>query len=203
MKYIVKFDEYINENNNIIKEDKVIIKEPLYIYDIDGTLLETNADVTAVDKRDGTILKIPHQEWLEFVKTDNDYYNYDFGEFDTLDCLKKAKLLPTYTDFLYKYSNNQLIGIVSARGNKQSIIDFFKQSGISNLDESLIYTVGDLTSIYCVEKTNPLRKKLAFEDLYNKGYRNIIFYDDMEDNLDEVKKLELKYNDLKIDIKLV
>lgn len=197
MKYVLDFDNFIKENNETI--DKV-----LHIYDVDGTLLDADSDVIAFDKRTHQTVRIPHQEWLDFVKNDGDNYVYNFSEFDTLDCLLNAKKLPGWDDFIAQYNwDNDSVGIMSARGNKRSIVDFLALSGVDNIKQDLIYAVADPSDKFYIEPTNPLRKRLAFEDLYKKGYRHIDYYDDMEDNLLEVQKLQDKYQDLRIDIKLI
>lgn len=110
----------------------------------------------------------------------------DFDEFDCFETLSKGKLIPQNIKILKRaYELGHEIAIVTARSNKPAVVKFLEDKNIP-VDPTLVYAVSD--AIFKYTGSVAERKTKAFLDLYKKGYRDFVYYDDNLENLQKVKE---------------
>ena len=110
--------------------------------------------------------------------------------------LENSKINSRYFDSLRGYIKRGVeTGIVTARENKKLVVDFFKYKNV-NIKSSLIYAVHNPATGFSGSISE--RKKQAVKNIIDKGYNNIVFYDDNLDNLLAVQELESSKVKIKI-----
>jgi hypothetical protein len=95
------------------------------------------------------------------------------------------------------YNQGFNVGIVTAREDKEMLIRFFKRNGV-DLDRYLIFAIGGKNCKFKGRIQD--RKRQVIEHLSARGYNDFEFYDDNEENLNEVAKMEKRIG---VDIKTI
>ena len=95
------------------------------------------------------------------------------------------------------YNQGINVGIVTAREDKEMLIRFFKRNGV-DINRHLIFAVGGKDCKFQGKIQD--RKRQVIEHLSARGYKNFEFYDDNQDNLNEVAKMEKRIG---VDIKTI
>jgi len=166
------------------------MKQTLYVYDLDDTLIKSETVIYMQHKKTGKKLSIYTYEWAD-LNNKTDYY-YDFSDFGNFDKLKKAKIIKkTYKDILDKISKGYNVALMTSRGEYEVVKKYIKYIGL-NIPDHLIFTVGRPMKGYHGEA--PERKKQGFLKLMSMGYNDFYFYDDSLENIVEVKTLETEYD---------
>lgn len=171
----------------------------LVVYDFDDTLLKTDAKIIIENK--SKITRISPEEFSEYKKAIGD--KFDFSEFH---CdLINPKVTEFFKEvFVKDMSRNIDIVILTARGKKEPIIEFFYDF-LPKIDYK--FTKSELRLIEFVTiggsaEEVPIKKRQWIEQqIYNYGYDKVTFYDDSQKNVDAV--LELKKYWPNINIKVV
>jgi len=184
------YKEFINESKN---------NDSMNVFDMDDTLCITGAKIRIYDPSNHTEYALTPQEFNDYER--KPHHIVDFGEFDNHEILMNGKIIKWVVDILVNtMKKGKDVGIITARGDKQIIIDFFKKHGI-HLNPAFIFAVNSPNSKYTGNVHQ--RKQQAFEDLIAIGYTNFRFFDDNQSNLDYAKKLEEIYPNISMETKLI
>lgn len=176
-RYISTYDEFTVGGT---KSNRILI------FDIDDTLLYSAAKVYVV-KNDKVVHELSSSEFNDYVLQDGEHF--DFSEFDDLSILLKSTTTPYLDTLKREYAKGTHISILTARGNKQMIKQYFLTNGIDIKDE-ILFTVGDMKT----SKTVAQRKADCIKKLIKYGYKTLVFFDDNEANLLEAEEICTKYN---------
>lgn len=162
---------------------------PIYIFDFDGTLVETDSKVYVV-QRDGTQLELNADEFNKYVEQPGD--KFDYREFFDLDHLLNPRDLDLMTKFvkLTKYPHID-VAILTARKNTKGIETYMRHKGV---DLGRLKIVGMGTS-------DPRAKRDWIEELIKNGYTELYYYEDSQKNVDSVRILKRRYP--KISLKII
>lgn len=166
----------------------------IMVFDLDDTLVITQAKIRVCDKLTGKCFELTPEEFNEYEKNPN--HVLDFSDFKSLEVMKAGKLIMYYLKILAEaYKSGIAIGIVTARDDRDMIYKWMREHVGFRIDRDLIYAVND--PIHHFKGSISERKKEAFVELAKQGFHNFQFFDDDQNNLDLVKTLETEY-DIKI-----
>jgi hypothetical protein len=171
--------------------NEVIIKGKrsgkLAIFDLDDTLIISQAKIQVLDPHTGKVIKSLTPE--QFNHYTHDPKNaLSFSEFEDADILRKSSFITEILEKLLNfYRSGVHVSIVTARSNTKLIRDFFLENGI-DIHPDLVIAVND--PMYKFTGNIAERKKQAIHGLIEHGYRDLVFFDDNEDNLRLAKEIE-------------
>lgn len=186
---IKSFVQYINENHKS--------KIAMSVFDIDDTLVCTAAKIKVYDPREDIEYSLSPAEYNLYVR--QAHHELDFSEFDDGNLLLNGRPIEWVLNILKKTINKEkAVGIITARGDKQIVIDFLKKHGVK-INPEFVFAVNDPKSKY--KGNNAERKKQAFKDLIDMGFNDFRFFDDNLDNLAYAKQLESEHPEVKVDTK--
>lgn len=181
----------INENS-VIKNNN---SKTLVIFDLDMTLVITDAKIKVVDHKSGKIIKtLTPEEYNTYENKPN--YVLDFTDFDNPEILRQGKLIHNIFRKLRKYYQRRIpVAILTARSSASLVRNFILSQGI-DIHKDLVIAVSDPRSKYTgsIEQ----RKKEAIIDLIDKGFNYLVFFDDHGKNLEEAKSIEKERKDVTI-----
>lgn len=165
------------------------------IFDLDDTLIFSEAKIKIHDSLSNEVIaSLTPSQFNYHVKNQGQYLS--FGDFHCEKILENSKINSRYFDSLRGYIKRGVeTGIVTARENKKLVVDFFKYKNV-NIKSSLIYAVHNPVTGFSGSISE--RKKQAVKNIIDKGYNNIVFYDDNLDNLLAVQELESSKVKIKI-----
>ena len=179
---------------NELNEGKPYRLGKIMVFDLDDTLVITQAKIRVCDKLTGKCFELTPEEFNEYEKNPN--HVLDFSDFKSLEVMKAGKLIMYYLKILAEaYKSGIAIGIVTARDDRDMIYKWMREHVGFRIDKDLIYAVND--PIHHFKGSISERKKEAFVELAKQGFHNFQFFDDDQNNLDLVKTLENEY-DIKI-----
>lgn len=169
------------------------VSNKILVFDIDDTLIYSNADVRVC--KNGEVIKTLSS--AEF----NGYHlkpgeTFDFCNFDSKTLLNQAKFTKYWDTLKREYAKGTHIAILTARSRPSMIRNFFLNNGI-DIKKELIFCTGYSKFPYKGEVK--YKKSKVIEQLHNMGYNIFVFFDDNEDNLSMVKSMEKLYN-IKVNI---
>lgn len=160
----------------------------ILLFDVDDTLIHTTAKIGII-KGGKLIKKITNSQYNEYVLKPGE--EFDYSEFDDSTILNNETFTKYWDTLKREYKKGTHIGILTARGDKDMIFNFFKKNSIE-IKKELVFAVGDprmkLTGSIADRKAKII-SKLAF-----LGYKTFVFFDDNESNLKFAKELEKKHN---------
>jgi len=164
------------------------------IFDLDDCIVYSSAKALIKDKLTGKIIKeLTSAEFTNLQLKDNE--ELDLNQFNEIDYLIKGSINTKIVNiFREDYNNNKPIAIITARADSILVKTYLNTLGF-DIPFDMIYAVGNIK----YNGNTALKKKQAFIELIDKGYKEFIYYDDDIRNLDEVKKLESKFN-IKIEV---
>lgn len=163
----------------------------IMVFDLDDTLVITQAKIRVCDKLTGKCFELTPEEFNEYEKNPN--HVLDFSDFKSLEVMKAGKLIMYYLKILAQaYKSGIAIGIVTARDDRDMIYKWMREHVGFRIDKDLIYAVND--PIHHFKGSISERKKEAFVELAKQGFHNFQFFDDDQNNLDLVKTLETEYD---------
>jgi hypothetical protein len=168
------------------------------IFDIDDTLVLTNSKIRVHDPKTDKTYELTPKEFNEYQKDPN--HVLDFSDFRNPDILKAGKVIDWVMNILQKTLQiERAVGIITARDNKDLIIDFLLHNGV-DINPDFIFAVNDPRSNFTGSIAE--RKQQAFVEFIDMGFKNFKFFDDDPENLKLAKQLEKQY-DIKMQAKQV
>ena len=187
--------KHIQEYNQFVNEKKPYHASKIVVFDLDDTLVITDAKIKVYDKDTGDSYSMTPEEFNDYERQPS--HEVDFYDFKSLEIMKAGKLIEYYLKiFKEAYKLKIAVGIVTARDDREMIYKWLKEHIGFRIDKDLIFAVNDPVHRYKGSVSD--RKKAAFRELIDMGYRDMQFYDDDTANLVLVKSLENEYEDVSI-----
>jgi len=160
----------------------------LVVFDFDDTLMKTDSKVY-ITHGDGSTETANAKEWNKYAKKPGDKFNFD--EFFTVDYLINPVEIPKQMGLLKSHIKfGDAVWILTNRENTNPIKKYFDGKGLN-------------VGVYGTGTPKPEGKLKWFESKIREGYINITFYDDSKKNIDAVRMLKNKYNDIRLRLHLV
>lgn len=192
MKYVKKYQDYLNEVN---RPGKPYHGSKILVFDLDDTLVISSAKIKVCNKKTGECYSLTPEEFNTYEKGEHEELNFD--EFKSLEIMKAGKLIDYYLKiFKEAYRSGIAVGIVTARDDRNMIWTWLREHVGYRIDKDLIFAVNDPIHKYKGNISD--RKKSAFKDLIEMGYSDMQFYDDDDANLKLVKSLENEFDGINI-----
>lgn len=159
----------------------------LAVFDLDDTLIVSSAKIQVLDKKTKNVIKtLTPSEFNFFKPTKN--HALSFEEFEDFEILKKAEFIQHVLQELLKFYNLGVhVAIVTARSDSSMIRKFFLENGI-DIHPDLVIAVNDPREK--LSGSIAEKKKEALDRLIDSGYKDLIFFDDNEENLALAKEIE-------------
>ena len=175
--------------------EKPYSKDEIVVFDLDDTLVITDAKIKVCDHFTGKCFSLTPEEFNEFEAKKQ--HELDFTDFADIEIMKAGKLIEYYLDiFKRNYKRGIAVGIVTARDDREMIYKWLREHVGFRIDKDLIFAISD--SVHGFTGSIADRKKQAFETYINMGYTDFKFYDDDIANLKLVKSLEKEHDNIKI-----
>jgi|688.fasta_scaffold12674_22 hypothetical protein len=184
----------VNKQGFLLKGEN---KTRLIVFDLDDTLVKTEAKIKVVSRKTGKILKeLTPEEFNFYVSHPSKVL--DFEDFDNPEILRQGKFIREVLGKLLSYYERKIpVAIVTARSSSPMVRNFFLENGI-DIHPELVIAVNDPEAK--IEGENVAQRKLyALKRLREMGFSDFTFFDDNEDNL----RLALQMRNLGSTIKLV
>lgn len=160
----------------------------LVIFDLDDTLVTTDAKIKIVDRHTGKILKEMTPQEFNSFESKSDRHVLNFEDFSSPEILRQGKFIRDIFEKLKVYYKKGIpVSIVTARSSSELVRNFFLEHGI-DIHPQLVIAVNDPQ--YGYEGNIAQRKKEAIKDLIDLGFKRLTFFDDSEDNLRLAKQAE-------------
>ena len=186
---------HLKEYQQFLNEKKPYHASKIVVFDLDDTLVITDAKIKVYDKDTGDSYSMTPEEFNDYERQPS--HEVDFDDFKSLEIMKAGKLIEYYLKiFKEAYKLKIAVGIVTARDDREMIYKWLKEHIGFRIDKDLIFAVNDPVHRYRGSVSD--RKKAAFRELIDMGYRDMQFYDDDTANLVLVKSLENEYEDVSI-----
>lgn len=171
--------------------NEVLIKgkksERLAIFDLDDTLIISSAKIKVLNPKTGsTIIELTPEEFNHYTHDPKNTLSFD--EFEDAEILRKSSFITDVVNKLLDfYRRGVHVSIVTARSKSQLIRDFFLENKI-DIHPDLVIAVNDPK--YGFKGSIAERKKEAIHRLVDSGYKDLIFFDDNQENLELAKEIE-------------
>lgn len=160
--------------------------ESITIFDLDDTLVVTNARIAVRDSKTGEVFHLTPQEFNEYEHQPHHEVNY--SQFEDPNILRAGRLVEKILGILKQtYENSTAVGIITARNKGSMIREFFLEHGI-DIHPKFVIAVNDPAEGFHGSVAE--KKQQAFRRLYEMGYRDFKFFDDDINNLKLAKELE-------------
>ena len=144
----------------------------IIVFDLDDTLVVTNAKILVKDALTGEKFDLTPQEFNDYEKEPHHEVNYT--QFNDANILKAGRLVEWVLNILRSaYESGTAVGIITARDNKKLVREFLLSHGI-DIHPNLIYAVSDPE--FGFDGTIAEKKKEAFRKLMAKGFTHFTFY---------------------------
>ena len=169
--------------------------EKIILFDIDDTLIKSKAKIHVLDNENKILKKLTPAQYNNYVRKEGEHFSY--SDFDNEEILNKAKLTKIWLKLADVYKQGINVGIVTAREDKEMLIRFFKRNGV-DINRYLIFAIGGKDCKFQGRIQD--RKRQVIEHLSARGYKNFEFYDDNENNLNEVARMSDRIG---VDIKTI
>jgi len=151
---MITFKQYLEENT----------KSTLHVFDVDDTLVHSNAKVHVKDAKGKTVEKLSTSEYNNHKLPAG--HNYDYKEFKSSDVFKKShpikKMIRTINATQSTTSKNPKNKVIinTARAdfdNKDKFLNTLSQHGIKHIDKIHVHRAGNIPG-----NEKPAEKKLTF-----------------------------------------
>ncbi len=191
----------VPRRNSYYKIEEVLIKgkrsNTLAIFDLDDTLIISDAKIQILDVKTGKTIKSLTPQEFNFFRP-NKKVILSFKDFEDYDILKKSTFITNVLeDLLNFYRSGIHVSIVTARSKTSMIRNFFLENGI-DIHPDLVIAVNDPSQK--LSGSIAERKKQAIDKLIDYGYKDLIFFDDNDENLALAKEIE---NERSVNVKTV
>ena len=170
----------------MIKLRSLILEKKLRVFDFDDTLVKSNSKIHIVNN--GKKKSLTTGEYAIYKAKPGD--KFDFSDFSKVIEPKQIKSMFKVFKNIYKASGNRRITILTARAAYKPVRQFFKDVGYD------VYVVA-------LASSNPKDKLNWIETQIQKGYDDVLFFDDSKKNITTVSKLKKKYPDIQMITRLV
>jgi FMN phosphatase YigB (HAD superfamily) len=157
------------------------------VFDLDDTLVKTDAKVKVVSRKTGKVLReLTAEEFNNYVHAP--HRELDFDQFDDPEILRQGTfILAVLKKLRQTYRKGIPVAIVTARSSSTLVRDFFLENGI-DIHPELVIAISDPNNDFV---GSVAEKKLgALKKFHAMGFRNFTFFDDNEDNLRLSKLME-------------
>jgi hypothetical protein len=173
---------------------KDIKKNRLVIFDLDDTLVKTDAKIKILHHKTRKVIgELTPSEFNNFKKKSGHILNFD--DFEDAEILSQARFIHSiFRKLKYYYRMGIPVSIVTARSSSEMVRDFFLSHSI-DIHPDLVIAINDPDEDLSGNIAE--RKKMAIRRLIDDGYTDLIFFDDNEDNLRLAKDL-IGYKNSKI-----
>lgn len=192
MNHILAYSDFLNEAN---RPGKPYHGSKILVFDLDDTLVITKAMIKVCDRTNGECYELTPEEFNSYEKNPN--HDLDFSDFKSLEVMKAGQLIDYYLKiFKEAYKMKLAVGIVTARDDRDMIYRWLREHVGFRIDRDLIFAVTD--QVHKFKGSISDRKKQAFKQLIEMGYKDLQFYDDDDANLRLVKQLEQEFDNVNI-----
>ena len=182
---MIPFSEFIVESSS------------LHVFDVDDTLVHSNAKVHVKDASGNTVQKLSTSEYNNH-KLPADHH-YDYHEFKSSKVFSRshpiAKMIRTInaTSATRKKNPKNKVIINTARSdfdNKDKFLSTLSSHGIKHMKDIHVHRAGNIPG-----NEKPAHKKLTFirQHLNKHPYSHVRMYDDSKENLDAFIGLKREY----------
>ena len=169
------------------------------IFDVDDTLVVSKSKIRVHNPKTGYWASLTPQEFNTFSHRHGD--KLDFSDFSDIEKLKAGKIIEWVFNILKRtLSKGKPVGIITARGDSKLIYDFLIHHDVK-INKELIFAVNDPVHKY--KGTTAQKKKQAFMDLINIGFRDFRFFDDDRENIKLAKELEKEHPEVNMHTVLI
>lgn len=167
----------------------------LVIFDLDDTLVKTDAKIKIVDRKTGKVIKEMTPQDFNTFESKSKRQVLNFDDFLNPEILRQGKFIHEIFSKLKGYYKKGIpVSIVTARSSSELVRNFFLDHGI-DIHPQLVIAINDPQ--YDYEGSIADKKKQAIKDLIDLGFKHLTFFDDSEENLKLAKEAE-GYKDAKI-----
>jgi len=188
---IKSYEQFILEKKRPFSETSITV------FDLDDTLVITDAKIKVCNIVTGDCHELTPEEFNDYEKHPD--HKLDFDDFKSLEIMKAGQLIHYYLKILADaYKMKRAVGIVTARDDQEMIYKWMKEHVGFHIAKDLIYAINDPVH----GLTGPIaeRKKQAFREYIEMGYKNIQFFDDDDANLKLVGELKNEYPDINLSV---
>jgi len=160
----------------------------LVIFDLDDTIVRTDAKIKIVDRKTGKVIKVLTPQEFNTFESKPDKHVLDFGDFLNPEILRQGRFIHEIFNKLKSYYKRGIpVAIVTARSSSKLVRDFFLENGI-DIHPHLVIAISDPQ--YDYKGTIADRKKEAIKDLIDLGFKHLTFFYDSQENLTLAKEAE-------------
>tara|TARA_B110000285_G_C14943026_1_gene522980 strand:+ start:314 stop:931 length:618 start_codon:yes stop_codon:yes gene_type:complete len=191
MDKLKKYNEFLLEKARPFSDTSITV------FDLDDTLVITQAKIKVCNIVTGDCHELTPEEFNEYESNPND--KLDFDDFKSLEIMKAGELIHYYLKILADaYKMKRAVGIVTARDDREMIYKWMKEHVGFHIAKDLIFAIND--PVHKLKGSISEKKKEAFRQYIEMGYKNIQFFDDDDANLRLVKELETEYPDINLSV---
>ena len=183
-----------SKENVMIKEAK-FSKDKIFIFDLDDTIVITDAKIQVCDKGSKKCFSLTPEEFNSYQHDPKHILNFD--DFKSLEIMKAGKLITKYLNILEReYKKGNAIGVITARDDQEMIYTWLKEHVGFHVKKSFIWAIND--PILGLTGTIAQKKEQAFKWFIEEGYTDLTFFDDDKANVKIIKSISKDYTDLRI-----
>jgi hypothetical protein len=159
----------------------------LIIFDLDDTLIKTDAKIKILNRKTKKIIgELTPEEFNEFEQ--KPHHSLNFDDFECPEILRTGRFIHSIFNKLKSYYKRGIpVSIVTARSSSALVRDFFLENGI-DIHPDLVIAINDPLFGYAGNIAE--RKQKAITCLIDSGYTDLVFFDDNDDNLRLAKDVE-------------
>lgn len=162
-------------------------RDRVVVFDLDDTLVKTDAKVKVLNSQTGEVIKTMTPDEFNYYVSSPDKF-LSFEEFNDPEILRQGKFIGGVIKKMLSYHRRRIpVAIITARSNTKLVHDFFKERGI-NIHPDLVIAVND--PVQGLSGSIAERKLEALKRLRKYGLEYFTFFDDNEENLRLAKRLE-------------
>lgn len=162
------------------------IERLLYVFDMDDTLIKSEACITYEDAVTGKNVRLSTAEYNKIshiIKEHPELYKkLSFKEFNDYCLLKNAISLPMYKVMKALYQAGQPVAILTSREDSVMVSEFFQKVCEIKIPESHIICINENKKYRNNKISDAELKKEAIIKLHKiEGYTTFIIYDDCDE----------------------
>ena len=156
------------------------------IFDLDDTLVITDAVIKVTDNKTGNTFSLTPEEFNKYKQ--EPHHEIDYSDFDDEDILKAGRIIQWVLDILIEtYKKERAVGIITARADKSTVMSFLAHHGL-RINPGFVFAVNDPDTGFSGSIAE--RKVQAFEKFIEMGYKDFKFFDDDKKNIRSARELE-------------
>lgn len=186
------------------------INNKIHLFDLDDTLITTEAKIVVKDEMANVVDKLSSFEWTTYHKKSGQ--SYDFSDLYNVKHICNAKVVNRTREIINEIKKNpqNRIGILTARGNKKMLFPLIRKFMLTNfginIKRKFFFAVSDVHFVKNKEKRiigfakmSAAEKKsiIVKDEIIDKGFKDINFYDDSQENINSFNKLSSGFDNIK------